>query len=121
MCRGQIFDKQAGATALQCGPCQKLDIELEMVRATLAWLSTDELTATFCVMVFCVKSPSCNSISSLKLCHDGLCALNLREHAPGQPSSHHFQQIKFQHIQSFENALKKQAVPLYFLQLVNNC
>ena len=63
-----------------------------MVRATLAWLSTLELTATFCVMVFCVKSPSCDSISSLKLCRDGLCAQNLRGHAPGQPSSHHFQQ-----------------------------
>ena len=37
-CRGQIFDKQAGATAPQCGPCQKLDIELEMVITPLPLL-----------------------------------------------------------------------------------
>ena len=38
--RGQIFDKQAEAATPQCGPCQKLDIELEMVSPPLAWLGS---------------------------------------------------------------------------------
>ena len=51
MHRGQLFDKQGGATAPECSPCRKLDIELEMVsskRMQLPFLPVSTCNVTPC-------------------------------------------------------------------------
>ncbi|KAL3152343.1 hypothetical protein ABBQ32_001407 [Trebouxia sp. C0010 RCD-2024] len=45
--RGQISDKQTGATAPRCGPCQRLDIELEMATTISPWVVTMDALEPF--------------------------------------------------------------------------